>query len=304
MHGADRNPLHVNWSTADDRAGALALALSHLRPDDRARHIAAWSDALATERARLCVGYRGGRLAAASLVELQPGRTAVVLPPRTVADEPPETLAALMTYITDDLEKRGVQLTQALLATDHGIDAQVLQAGGFGHVSDLLYLVSQAGEFPSACPQDGLEFVPYAEGEHDRLASIVEQTYVGSRDFPRLDKLRNIDDVLAGYRAVGKFDPRLWMIARNRGGDVGCLLMADDPTRNSCELVYMGIVPSARGRGLGVALARHAQWLTGQAGRERLTTAVDAANAPAIAAYAAAGFVGWDRRSVFLRASW
>jgi hypothetical protein len=32
-----------------------------------------------------------------------------------------------------------------------------------------------------------------------------------------------------------------------------------------------------------------------------LVLAVDAANEPAIATYAAAGFAGWDRRSVFVR---
>ncbi len=301
MHSADSKPLHVQCSTTDDRSDALALVLSHLPADDRSRHVAAWTDALENSQAHLCVGYRGGELTAATLVQLQPGRTAVVLPPRAVADEPRETLSELMLHVADDLANRGVQLAQALLATDHGADVEVLRAAGFGHASELLYLVSLAGAFPTSRPQDGLEFVPYVQHEHGRLATMVERTYEGSRDFPSLDKVRDIADVLAGYRAIGKFDPGLWSIACARAADVGCLLLTDDPGKNTCELLYMGIVPSARGRGYGVALARFAQWLTGQAGRERLTAAVDAANGPAISAYAAAGFTCWDRRSVFLR---
>jgi ribosomal protein S18 acetylase RimI-like enzyme len=65
----------------------------------------------------------------------------------------------------------------------------------------------------------------------------------------------------------------------------------------------MGVVPEARGQGLGISIVRHAQYLARAAGRERLVLAVDAANEPAIAVYAAAGFVCWDRRSVFLRAT-
>jgi mycothiol synthase len=90
-------------------------------------------------------------------------------------------------------------------------------------------------------------------------------------------------------------------MARHDGADLGCLLLADHPDQRIWELVYMGIVPEARGRGLGLALARQAQWRARQAGAERLVLAVDAANEPALRGYAAAGFITWDRRSVFLK---
>ena len=44
------------------------------------------------------------------------------------------------------------------------------------------------------------------------------------------------------------------------------------------ELIYLGVVPEARGRGLGIQLVRAAQRLAGADGCERLVTAVDAAN--------------------------
>ncbi len=67
------------------------------------------------------------------------------------------------------------------------------------------------------------------------------------------------------------------------------------------ELIYQGIVPSARGRGLGTDVTRHAQWLAGQAGIQQLVLAVDAANEPALGVYAAAGFRAWESRWVFAR---
>jgi RimJ/RimL family protein N-acetyltransferase len=83
--------------------------------------------------------------------------------------------------------------------------------------------------------------------------------------------------------------------------DVGCLILTDYPEQDTWELIYMGLLPAARRKGYGAAIACHAQWLAGRAGRLRLVTAADAANEPALKVYAAAGFQAWDRRSVFIR---
>ena len=104
-------------------------------------------------------------------------------------------------------------------------------------------------------------------------------------------------DVLAGYRATGSHDPQRWLLVRHEGRDVGCLLLSDYPEQGNVELVYMGVVPEARGEGWGMHIARQAQWLARQAGRPRLVLAVDAANAPALRIYLALGFRPWDRRT-------
>ena len=113
--------------------------------------------------------------------------------------------------------------------------------------------------------------------------------------------MRDVADVLDGYRPNGPFDPARWLIVQADGADVGCLLLADQPRFDQWELMYIGVVPEARGRGLGLAMVRHAQWMAAQAGRQRLVLAVAADNHPAIAMYAAAGFITWDIRSIFLR---
>ena len=133
-----------------------------------------------------------------------------------------------------------------------------------------------------------------------RLISLMDRTYKDTADCPALNGIRETSDVVDGYRAVGRFSPDLWLLVRHADQDIGCLLLTDHPDDHALELVYMGIVPESRGRGFGIEIVRYAQWVTRTHGRQRLLLAVDAANAPAIEIYAAAGFISWDRRSVMV----
>jgi ribosomal protein S18 acetylase RimI-like enzyme len=301
MNRDPAEPLRIAQPAPADMAHAMPLALSYLSPADKHGQIAAWSDAVSTGEAVVWAGYRGCKAVAAIIVQPQAGRTAILLVPRVVDGEPAETAGQLLDGVLDNLRRQGTVLSQVLLDVDHGADAELLSACGLRHAADLLYLVSVAGAFPTSPPADGLEFVSSAASNDARLSRIIEQTYEGSLDCPQLDRTRSIEDVVAGYRGVGVFNPAGWMIVRHQAQDVGCLLVADQPRHNACELVYLGIVPAARGRGFGVGVARFAQWFARQAGRGRLIAAVDASNWPALDVYAAAGFVTWDRRSVFLR---
>ncbi len=278
------------------------LALSAVPATDRPRHIAAWSGAIHRGNATLWIGNRDGQVVAAMLAEVQPGRTAVVTCPQTSAGQPPEVAGAVLRRVVEQLHGGGVALVQAIPPTSTAATTSQFQAAGFEQACQLLYLVSVSADFPAVCPDDGLETIPFERRPSGSFSPHHTSELTKGRSIARnLPPAAALDDVLAGYRAVGTFDASRWLVVRNRGADVGCLLLADHPDANAWELVYMGVVPDARGRGLGVAIVRHAQWLTAQAGRERLTAAVDADNGPAIEAYAAAGFTGWNRRTVFLR---
>jgi mycothiol synthase len=243
-------------------------------------------------------------------VQVLAGRSAVIAAPRLAAGEPEETGLQLLLSLLNALRQRQVQVVQALVADAQGAEARLLTAAGLKHVAELEYLVSLTGTFPSAPPvREDLLLEPYAPQQHARLAQLVERTYEGSLDCRAAEGMRAIDDVLADYRGTKAVEAGRWLIARERdrdsgapGNAVGCLIMADDPTHKQSELMYIGVTPEARGRGLGLSLVRHAQWMTGVAGRTRLVLAVDAANDPAMAMYTAAGFISWERRSVFLRA--
>jgi ribosomal protein S18 acetylase RimI-like enzyme len=288
-------------------AEALELLFRNLPEDVRGRQLAATLDQFRTEptaAAGLLEARSSNTLIGAAWLQLQAGRVASRWSPQVAAATEREADAAVQKLLSAAIElarRANSRMIQALLQTDAGGAANLLSGAGFDHIADLLYLVSPASAFPSVAPSDGLEFEPFANATAARFAAIVERTYLATRDCPRLNGVRPIQEVLEGYRAVGRFDSAHWLLVRHGGHDAGCLLLADHAEHRLWELVYMGIVPEARGKGLGVATTRQAQWLAGRAGAERLVLAVDAANEPAIRGYAAAGFVGWDRRSVWLK---
>ena len=298
--GTQPDPQINRWTAGDDPQ-CLELALTRIAPDDRPRHVTVWHAALSEGRAALWKARRDNRVAATLLVELAAGRVAHLQSPEIAVGEDEGLRGKLLKAASHDLAAAGVRVVQSLQTVDHGAEVAALIEAGFRHTNDLLYLISLHGQFPTEAVADSLEFVAYSEAQHPRLAEIVLRTYAESLDCPDVGNVRPIDEVLAGYRATGIFDPARWLIVRDGDRDVGCLLLARHQGESQMELIYLGIVPEARGRGLGIQLVQMAQRLAGEDGCQRVVTAVDAANQPAIAAYAAAGFVAWDRRSVYLR---
>jgi len=303
MDQPDKHPLTVRPAAHADFLEALELVFAHIPSEDRQRHVA---EAVALSAGQppdgLWTAYRGDLLVAAMFAQIAPGNSVSVAPPRVIAGQPPELAARMLQQVAIHWQRAGVKLAQALLEDDHGPDADLLIRGGFRHVSNLLYLVSLSSAFPTEPPVSPLEFDAFDPNNPQRLIRLIERTYQGSLDCPEVDGVRGTQDVLAGYQANGVFDRSRWVIAHD-SADVGCVLLTDHPRSNQWELIYMGVVPEARGRGYGVAIARQAQWMTRLAGRDRLVLAVDAANDPAIGMYAAAGFIAWDHRSVFVRIS-
>jgi ribosomal protein S18 acetylase RimI-like enzyme len=304
MNRADRKTPQIAPAEENAWPDALAIAFGHLPREQCEARVA---EAVRRHRTGdggdvLLTGRRDGRLVGAVYATIQPGRTAIVVPPQLVAGESPQTACELVAAAVEELQRRGVRLAQALETTNHGTSIDAFEANGFRHVSDLMYLVWLSDSFGDVPFDSELEFVSDLSPNHERLADIVERTYEGSLDCPAIDKVRSIEDVLEGYRAVGAFDPDRWLIARQRDRDIGCLLLAAYPKNQHWELVYMGVVPEARGRGLGLALVRHAQRLAREGRATRLALAVDAANEPAMDAYETAGFTTWDRRTVYVRA--
>jgi ribosomal protein S18 acetylase RimI-like enzyme len=249
----------------------------------------------------LFAAYRDGRMVGAIFGQPQPGRFAVLWPPQLAGDEPPASALQLLCAVDQYFAERGVQIAQAMLEAVAPSDAEVLLRGGFVHLADLVYLVCSSSGFPAAEPRIALEFQAWTAAEHQRLAAIVEATYAETLDCPAMNGVREVQDVLAGYRATGVFDAGRWWIVRHAGRDVGCLILADFPEQDTWELVYMGIVPGVRGRGWGGQMVRRAQWLARRSGRSRVVLAVDAQNAPALRIYGAAGFRPFERRSVYVK---
>jgi len=298
-------PLLIRPASPERWAEVLWLVFRHLSADDRLVRVDALLDAARSGRLSLdglLEARRGDRLVGGVFSEIQVGRAAVVWPPRLAPGEPAATAEQLLASLCELLARERICVAHTLLEPGMREDGDLLRAAGFEPLADLIYLACADTHFPRLLPKSSLDFEPYWPAEHERLARLVEATYQETLDCPRLNGLRQIEDVLAGYRATGVFAPSRWLLVRHQDQDVGCLLLADHPEQENWELVYMGLVPFARGKGWGKHVTRHAQWLTAQAGRPRLVVAVDAANTPAIRTYSFLGFERCDRRSVYLKA--
>jgi mycothiol synthase len=324
MPCSNSSPL-INVVPPQEWADALELVFSHLGPEERRRQL---SEALAgisapegTPAEGLLGARRAGRLVGALFAQVAPGRMAVVWLPRLVRGESKTTGKRLLAAAWDCLCRQRITLAQVVLPTVDEQDRAMLRLGGFRHLANLLYLVgptngvqptvasgrdgcngASVAQRTGTITADALEYEPYSAADHGRLERVMEATYEGTLDCPRLGHLRSAADVLAGYRSTSAFDPRHWLMVRQEGRDVGCLLMADHPRQDHMELLYLGLIPGARGSGRGRQVVGHAQRLAGLAGRERLVLAVDAANRPAVQIYTAAGFRTWGRRRLYVRA--
>ena len=240
-------------------------------------------------------------LLGAVLAQTLPGRTAAVYPPQTIVAAAPNLRERLIASLEDSLRAVGIELAQSLLSLDQTEDEARLAACGFTTAAALLYMACEPREHGMPAAAADLVFEPVTASSECRLRETLEATYEGTLDCPLLNGIRTTADVLAGYRAVGTCRPELWLLARHGQEDVGCLILADHPEAGNLELVYLGIVPAARGRGYGRALAAHALRLAADALRARVVLAVDAANRPAIGHYEATGFIAFDQRLVMIK---
>lgn len=300
--------VEVAVAPADARREVLEILFLDQPDDDRQASIEAWLAEAGREPALtdgLLVASRRGRLVGAIQVRPQPGNTAIVWP--AVAAAPPDDAVgiALVEAAAQHVADRGIRLAQTLLDMEAADQAMWLLTAGFERAATLTYLATDTARVPDE-PPTGLSFVPFDDDQTDRLAAIVEQTYDGTLDCPQLNGVRTTQEVLAGYRATGQFSPARWLIVRHDQRDIGCLLLTDhpDPTSpelSSWELVYMGLIPAARGHGWSLSIARHGIRLAAAAGRSTIALAVDEANSPALATYARAGFCHLGHKAVFLK---
>ena len=290
----------------DRRVEALSLVLCDIAPSQRPEIATTLleTDVYPVQLAGggLFVALRGERTCGAAWGQRQPGNTAVFWPPQLVPGEAQEVGHQLASAVVAELDRAEIAMTQVLLPPGDVDHVNLISAAGFRHLADLLYLSWEVGQHAAqSAEKSQLAFLPFDPSQPARLSALVERTYEGSLDCAALNGTRHIDDVIAGYRATGVYRAENWLIAQHDGQDIGVLILADHPQARHWELVYMGLVPEARGCGWGREVAQHAQTLAERAHVERIVLAVDAKNEPALRMYRAVGFQSWDHRSVYVR---
>lgn len=288
-----------------------ALGVLVARPQTSAEELRRQVDVLTRYAARSAlslehclVAERSGRIVAACLCMDAPGRTAnVFLPNHVSGPDVADLVVQMLCEHVRAAEGRGLRILQSMTAPDADTDRELLKRSGFRRLTELLYLERDARRpvAPASRPPPPVTWESYSPGNREAFARVVAGTYEGSRDCAELSGVRTIDDTLASHRATGEFDPRFWLLARNGEDVLGVLLLSRLPERASTEVVYMGLLPAARGRGYGVTLLRRALDAAREQGSTALTLTVDVENAPARRLYGAFGFVETARREVWMR---
>ncbi|MFG0275684.1 MAG: GNAT family N-acetyltransferase [Phycisphaerales bacterium] len=201
--------------------------------------------------------------------------------------------------------RQGPELIQALLETGTPLLENALGAAGFTRIGALQYLRRPWGEGVQAPAEewpDGVTVRRWRQGDDDALAAALEASYEDTLDCPELHGLRRTIDVVESHRSTGRWDPRLWWLVFDGDTPRGALLLNPCPDHGNTELVYLGLAPSIRGRGLAQRLLRVG--LSALATRKHRTVAcaVDARNAPARKLYDSFGFRLFAERIAFVRA--
>ncbi|HBV63074.1 MAG TPA: hypothetical protein DEF45_08650 [Rhodopirellula sp.] len=260
-----------------------------------------------------------------------------------------QVILQMRNHIDRDLSDLGIRFVQwATDATDQiEVSAQQWHDGlGFQKIATLDYLTGnvnstcEADPITSAAlckaedhePQAAIELRPVAldhEGSRRAFAKLVEATYSGTLDCPRLADYRTTSETLRGYQTTASFAPELWFeVVDGSSSDnkpVGCMILAKheesrdntqsgdtgretaqagkshtEETESSrkpaarstgpvIEIVYMGLLPETRGQGFGRRLVAQAAKLASDFGGTRFILGVDRKNRPARDIYNAQG---------------
>ncbi len=277
------------------------------RPEDgtakaRRENFENWCERHGIILTRHFVALVNGQMMAACLWTQSPGRTALLY--ATNVSRHPQAMNSTQACISAVLRRArddGMALAQTILDADNRGSTEAFRAAGFFDLADLYYMERSAPFFSMRYGlPTGISLWPYRpELEHVFAATIFE-TYKNTLDCPRMAGLRSMTDVMAGHKAVGTFDPSLWSLVRRDEDWVGVLLLSIHADPESLELIYLGLVPQARGAGIGGFLMRHVLKMMNERHVHQSILAVDKTNTPAVALYKKARYRITGERHVMI----
>ena len=223
-------------------------------------------------------------------------------------------LEDLVEYASLEVEIIQSVITQGeLSAAEQSAYEECFRSAGLNEVAELVQI-----EFNSPKPTasiasslssdtviqlgDSLTLQDANEFDSDEFAKIVEQTYVGSLDVPELNGIRSTHNTIEGYASCVKESHLPWWVVVDSGEPIGCLLLC--PHQNELvELVYLGLVAQARGKGLGRRILEFVEHWASERGATRVVAAVDQRNTHALHIYKKAGYVEFSRANAWIKAS-
>jgi ribosomal protein S18 acetylase RimI-like enzyme len=144
-----------------------------------------------------------------------------------------------------------------------------------------------------------VELVPFAADPGAFTAALL-QTYDGSLDCPELTGNRTPAEMVDGFRGNGRAGGAWWFTVTARTEPVGVVMWEPGTEAGVLEIAYVGLVPTARGRGLGGELVRASLGFAREKEFAALHLSVDVRNEPAVQLYLRHGFRSYDERDVYL----
>jgi len=295
--GADRRQEAVERLLASPDGVNAAAAERFLAFAEENRINLSWMWALLDDR---------DRIARTVLTVPNPGRTAMVFTTHPAGGRDVEPTAGLIDRACREMAESHVDLAQALLDPVDQLDREVFERASFRRLAMLSYMerpLQSARLGPPTTPQwpEDVTVEPYEAQHRDDLLAALDGSYQDTLDCPGLRGLRRTEDILKGHQSTGRFEAHLWTLLRVSGRPAGVLLLNPAPPGEKIELVYLGLIPEARGRGLGSRLLRHGLRQIHQRTESTVSLAVDEQNTPAIQLYKQQGFRRVMRRMAMIR---
>jgi len=253
--------------------------------------------------------HMSGALTVSLLLVPAAGRTAMVfLSP--ISRHGIDDASLLVQACVSHLDGAKTRIVQALLDSWQDQEEESLHRAGFERLAHLLYLQRSLDPMPALIgrpdrlvgldPQ--LQVLKWSDASRPMFERAILASYEQTLDCPGLVGLRTIDDILESHRASGVFTPELWFVLAKAGEPVGVMLINLSREGTTSELVYLGLAPAWRGKGLGRRLMLNAIELTARRGCHTMLTAVDEGNPAAVRLYESLAFTPNARKLAMLHA--
>ncbi len=286
----EESPILCRAPLPDEVNVALRMILSsdgHRPTDEQVVDFLRYIVARGVDLSDLKLAEQNGRVQWAVLPVVSPGKTMLLFGSTDRTREHEQRCAGRVINETcASFARRDVHLAQVLVDPGNHPARHLFHQCGFSDLAELQYLNTHVrSSVPPVQMPLGFSWETYSPVTHGVFSKTILASYEASLDCPALSGMRHIDDVIASHKASGEFNPEHWFLLYEKSTPLAVLLLAHVPRSDSMDLVYLGLVPQARGRGLGALVLRKALRSALESNVAKLTLAVDAANTPAIKLY-------------------
>jgi mycothiol synthase len=271
-------------SSATDRDLDAALELFHRGQIDRILETRKSIDSGSISIENIIVA-RESYIVGVAICTILPGASAMLWPP-VVANRRVDIEDALIAFAIEKSQSAKFLHTFTLSQEADAV-APALTRGGFRYITRVWEMCRLPESINVSSNQ--ITLMPYRSVDASTFQHIVMKAHDDAMDCPELQGLRTPEEVMQGYRAVSP-NLDMWFLALEEGLPIGVLLMSDN------NIAFLGLIPEARGRGLG----RQILQLAIDKVNDRLNLIVDARNYRAYRLYRSEGFYVTDSFEFFL----